>query len=93
VSGYWSAASDGFTVSDGRNTLRIPPYARLDVRANRTFAWQHKRMTLFVEVLNALNRTNQRVSIPLIDAGTLRVTHLFETLVPLVPSAGLLLEF
>jgi hypothetical protein len=93
VAGYWDALSDGFTVSNQRNTLRIPPYARLDVRANRTFAWQRKRMTLFVEVLNALNRTNQRVAIPFIDPATRRVTNLFETLVPLVPSAGLLLEF
>jgi hypothetical protein len=50
-------------------------------------------MTLFVEVLNALNRTKQRVAIPFIDPATRRVTNLFETLVPLVPSAGLLLEF
>ena len=84
--------SDGFVVSDQRNTLRIPPYARLDVRANRTFARRHKRLTLFVEVLNVLDRTNERVAIPIVD-GTLRVTNLFESLVPLVPSAGLLLEF
>jgi hypothetical protein len=91
--GYWQSDAGGFALSDQRNTLRIPPYARLDVRGNRTFAWQRKRLTLFVEVLNVLDRTNERVSIPLIDPRTLRVTNLFETLVPLVPSAGLLLEF
>ncbi len=51
----------------------------------------HTRLTLFVEVLNVLDRTNQRVAIPIVDG--LRVTNLFEPLVPLVPSAGLLLEF
>ncbi len=90
--GYWRGESDGFVVSDQRNTLRIPPYARLDVRANRTFIRRRKRLTLFVEVLNVLNRTNERVAIPIVD-GTLRVTNLFESLVPVVPSAGLLVEF
>ena len=32
-----------------RNTLSVPAYSRADVRANRTFTWDRKRLTLFVE--------------------------------------------
>ena len=35
-----------------RNTLRVPPYARLDVRVNRTFTREQKRLTLFLERLD-----------------------------------------
>ena len=42
-----------------RNTVRLPPYARLDVRAQREFEVRGKRLTAFVEVLNVLNRTNR----------------------------------
>ena len=35
----------------------MPLYSRLDVRANRTFNWEKKRLTLFVEVMNVLAAT------------------------------------
>ena len=43
-----------------RNGLRLPAYARLDVRADRTFTWSSRRVTVFAEVANALNRRNLR---------------------------------
>jgi hypothetical protein len=71
----------------------VPVYARLDVRANRTFNYQSKRLTLFVEVLNALARDNVRMASPGINVRTRQVFNLFETMIPLMPSAGILLEF
>ena len=40
-----------------RNTLRLPPYSRLDVRADRAFTWSGRRLVVFVEVANVLNLT------------------------------------
>src|SRR4029079_7210639 len=49
-----------YQLVDSRNTLRLRTYARLDVRADRTFTWSRRRVTLFAEVANALNRSNLR---------------------------------
>jgi hypothetical protein len=80
-------------LSDRRNALRLPFYGRLDLRANRTFDWSRKRLTVFVEVINVLNRENVRFNPPRVSTTTRQVTRLFDSLVPVVPSAGILLEF
>jgi hypothetical protein len=76
-----------------RNKVRVPLYTRLDVRANRTFTWQTKRLTLFVEALNLYGRDNVRVASPGINGNTYEVFGLFDSMFPRIPSAGLLLEF
>ena len=76
-----------------RNNVRVPVYSRLDLRANRTFSWRATRLTLFAEVLNAV-RPRQR---PRVAARHQRHQHqvfgLFDSMFPLIPSAGLSLEF
>jgi hypothetical protein len=91
--GYWEERGENVFVGSSRNDVRVPVYARLDVRANRTFNYQSKRLTLFVEVLNALARDNVRMASPGINVRTRQVFNLFETMIPLMPSAGILLEF
>ena len=82
-----------YFVTDRRNESRLPLYARLDIRANRTFNWSRKRLTLFAEVINLLNRDNLRFDPPSINPVTRRATGLFETMLPILPSAGVLIEF
>ncbi len=91
--GYWQARDGGYFLTSDRNTLRVPAYSRLDVRANRAFTWEHARLTLFLEALNVYGRTNVRIGVPSVNRRTLEVTNLFETLAPFIPSAGILLEF
>jgi hypothetical protein len=91
--GYWEERGENIFVSSTRNELRVPLYARLDVRANRTFNYRSRRLTLFVEVLNALARDNVRATSPGINVRTRQVFDLFETMIPIMPSAGILLEF
>ena len=91
--GYWQPQGAGYALGSDRNTVRVPPYSRLDVRANRTFTWAHTRLTLTLEGLNVYARTNVRFGIPDVNRRTLEVSHLFDTLAPFVPSAGILLEF
>ena len=89
---------EGTTVPDAlklftlRNDVRLPMYARLDLRANRTFTFQRSRLTLFVEVMNVLARSNLRQT-----DGSIRLNldavGFVDRLLPRVPSAGLLFEF
>jgi len=81
-----------YALAGVRNAARLPAYARLDLRANRTFSIEHSRLTLFVELMNVLGRTNWRTGNPGIRAdGSL--DGLLDPLVPFLPSAGILWEF
>jgi hypothetical protein len=91
--GYWEERPSGVFVGSTRNLLRVPLYSRLDVRANRTFNWASKRLTLFVEVMNVLGHDNVRYEQPGVDVRTGRAFGLFNSMIPLVPSAGVLIEF
>jgi hypothetical protein len=91
--GYYSQEGADYFVSADRNMLRLPTYSRVDVRANRTFNWSRKRLTLFAEVINLFNRDNVRFNPPGVNTTTRRVSNLFESLIPIVPSAGILVEF
>jgi hypothetical protein len=91
--GYYRETDGRYFMNTVRNELRLPSFARLDLRANRTFDWPRRRLTLFAEVINVLNRENVRYHPPSIDGRTLEARRVFESLLPVVPSAGLLFEF
>jgi hypothetical protein len=78
---------------DERNTLRLPAYSRLDVRGDRAFNWTSRRLILFVEVTNVFNHENRRSRPYGVDERLGRVFEATETLMPIVPSAGFVLEF
>jgi hypothetical protein len=91
--GYFARAADGrMWLSTQRNAERLPTYARLDVRASRSFTAGRSQMTLFVEVINLPGRTNFGQSAPVVRP-SLEVTRFAERLIPRVPSAGLLIAF
>jgi hypothetical protein len=81
-----------FGLAGQRNTLRLPAYSRLDVRADRAFNWSGSRLVLFVEVANVLNHTNARNASYFVDRAG-RVFETMESLMPIVPSGGLVIEF
>ena len=93
IAGYYREEDGTYFVAEERNTLRLPVYARLDIRAGRTFTWSRARLTLFGEVINVLDRENVRSNPPSIDGRTWQVRRLFESMIPIVPSAGILVEF
>ena len=88
--------ADGLPVFLGlsreRNVLRLPPYSRLDVRADRAFTWSRRRLVAFVDVANVLNHRNLRNTSYVID-GAGRVRGRAGSLLPFVPSGGLVVEF
>lgn len=90
VRGYYRAAGttdkDGlpvFVAGPARNAGRLPGYARLDLRLNQAFNFSRRRFTLFVELINVLDRTNVGLG------GGRRV----EKLLPFIPAGGFLMEF
>jgi TonB-dependent receptor-like protein/carboxypeptidase family protein len=91
--GYWEERDGAYFVSTTRNELRLPPYARLDLRLNRTFNRPSSRITLFVEFLNVFNRENVRFTPPGVNGRTGQAFGLFESMIPFVPSAGVQVEF
>jgi carboxypeptidase-like protein len=93
IRGYIESAAVGYVLAAQRNTLRLPAYARLDFRADRTFTYRKSRLTLFMEIVNATNRENFRPSSPGVNLLTRRVFEPAETTFPLLPVAGILLEF
>jgi hypothetical protein len=75
-----------------RNTLRLPAYSRLDLRGDRTFNWSGRRLVVFVEVANTLNHDNRRNAPYGVDRAG-RIFNATDPLMPIVPSAGFIVEF
>ena len=81
-----------YTLATQRNTLRLPAYRRIDVRFDRTMTWSRRRLTLFAEVANVLDRDNMR-NVPYGVDRAGRVYGPLDSLLPIVPSVGVLIEF
>ena len=106
VSGQWRYGSGfpipGFFRSQGgdlflaseRNSLRLPAYSRVDLRANKAFLFEKWKLTLSAELLNVTNHKNLRIPIiDGIDPTTGRVFHHFGTTMPVLPALGVAIEF
>ena len=93
TTGYWTGHDGAYFVGTARNTVDVPAYARLDVRANRTFTWDRTRLTLFLEAINVTSRRNVRFALPSINRRTFEATDLYEPMLPRIPSMGVLIEF
>jgi hypothetical protein len=91
--GYWQERGPLLFVGERRNEVRLPGYARLDIRANHVFNYTRRRLTLFVEVMNVLGRSNVRWITPSVASRTGQAFDYLQELFPRLPSAGLLIEF
>ena len=93
IVGYVGEDAGGYVLSPQRNGVRIPAYSRLDLRAERTFTYRKSRLTLFMEAVNATNRENFRPNGYGINVVSRRVFSPIESVFPLLPVAGVLIEF
>jgi hypothetical protein len=85
---------NGQFVATGINKERLGAYARLDLRADKDWAFQKWKLTLYGEVLNVTNHYNGRFAYESgIDPATGRA--LVKTLqgLPITPTAGLVFQF
>jgi hypothetical protein len=96
VPAYVFYRDGNYYVAPYRNLARLPAYSRVDVRGAKSFNRDRYRLTLFVEVVNLLNRDNVRfagVGRDDVNLKTGRVYDLDHTQFPILPTAGLAVEF
>ncbi len=92
--GFFTQVQNDYFLATERNRLRIPPYQRSDFRVNKAFIRDKWQLTLFAEVINFTNRGNVRFDdINSIDGRTGRVRLRFDKMFPILPSAGIVVEF
>ena len=94
IPGFFTEVGPDRFLSDQRNELRLPDYARLDVRVSKAFLFKRWKLTATGEVLNLLNRNNLRYAgFDGFDIFTRRVFGRLERVLPILPSAGVVIEF
>lgn len=99
IPGFICWQNGQYYLSDQRNSMRLPDYHRLDFRLNRSFhvetasGWSW-RGTLYAEVLNATNRHNTAFdAFNGFNASTRQAYVSFLRLFPVVPAAGVMIEW
>lgn len=93
VPGFFGRDSQGYFLVNQRNQIRLPFYSRVDVRLSKAFLFQKAKLTLTAEVLNLLNRNNVRYAgfeLYFFDG---RVQGQLQRVLPILPSAGIVIEF
>lgn len=94
IPGFFRQAGSNFFLSDRRNEARLPDYARWDVRVSKAFLFKRWKLTATGEVLNLLNRNNLRYAgFDGFDTTTGRVFGRLDRVLPILPSAGVVIEF
>jgi hypothetical protein len=94
VRGFVRGTNPQFFLSGQRNQLRLPTYHRMDFRANKTFLRRGWHITLYAEVVNLYGRDNVRFDeMRGFDARTGAARLGFDKLFPVLPSAGVSMEF
>ena len=92
IAGYFDERPARLFAGGTRNTVRLPEYARLDIRGDHAFNYSRRRLTVFLEAINVLNRANVAAANGVIG-GTGRALEFTSSLFPLLPSAGLRVDF
>jgi TonB dependent receptor/Carboxypeptidase regulatory-like domain len=87
-------AEERFKLAEQRNAARIGPYERLDVRLNKTWWRERRKIVLYTEVTNLTNKANYRFGS--LDAynkinGDAYVT--VDQMFPILPSVGVLVAW
>jgi hypothetical protein len=93
-SGSYILVGNGQYAAIGVNQTRLGDYARMDLRADKDWAFPHWKLTLNVEVLNATNHYNPRYFYESginVQTGQTQVKTLQG--LPVTPTAGLVFQF
>ena len=94
VPGFYRLSGSGYFLSPIRDGLRVTPYQRADLRMNKAFVYQRRKLTLFAEVVNLFNRQNRIYDSPGSFNTTTGAANLnFINMFPILPSVGILFEF
>jgi outer membrane receptor for ferrienterochelin and colicin len=93
VPGYFRRDDEGWRLARDRNTARLDPYQRTDLRVNKSRAFDRWKLTIYGEVVNILNRANYRFDSYNGYDGSGRAILSFSRMFPVLPSAGIMAEF
>jgi hypothetical protein len=93
VPGYYQPGRGGVSLSGQRNLYRPGDYSRWDVRASRTFSFSRWRLTAYAEILNVLDRDNERYGRLIGVDVSGRVFLEDRPLLPRLPSIGVTADF
>ena len=92
--GFYRFDGDHYVLSSLRNQVVAPVYQRTDLRINKELTRRRFDATLFAEVINVTNHTNQDFDSPgPYDPATGRTAPNFFTMLPVLPSLGLVVRF
>ena len=89
VPGFYASVRRTLSITDQRNQLRLPDYSRLDLRFSKAIYMQRRKLTFYTEVGNLFNRTNRGCQVHAI----IQLIPSCDTEFPILPSAGVTLEF
>ena len=93
VPGFYGHDAAGYFLINQRNQLRVPYYSRVDVRLSKAFLFKKAKLTLTGEVLNLLNHNNVRYAGFDLFFANGRVRGQLDRVLPILPSAGLVIDF
>ncbi len=94
IPGFFRRDGDNYFLSATRNAVRLASYERTDFRIDKAYVFRRSKLTLSGEVINLLNRRNMRFDVLNgYDPTTGNAQLAFEKVLPILPSAGISLEF
>jgi outer membrane cobalamin receptor len=93
IPGFFTQVDGTYFLSTRRNEVRLPDYARWDVRVSKAFLFNRWKLTVTGEVLNLLNRENLRYAGFDGFASTGLVFGHLDRVLPFLPSVGAVIEF
>lgn len=94
IPGFYRRDGARYFLSEARNGLRLEGYHRADLRLNKAYVFDRWKLTLYAEAVNLFNHTNRRFdSFNGYNARTGQCNLSFARMLPILPSAGAVLEF
>jgi hypothetical protein len=94
VPGFFEQRGGIYYLTAVRNQARLGQYSRTDLRINKQKVFDRWKMTIYGEVVNVFNRGNYRFdSYDGFNARTGQAYLSFAKMFPILPSAGLMVEF
>jgi len=93
IAGYLSSRDGVFVAGTARNAIRLPFYARLDARVQHTFGSSFRRVSVFGEGLNLLDRRNLGPAEGAFDAHSGEAIGFTRELMPRRVSVGVAVHF
>jgi len=92
--GFYQLAPEGYAIAEVRNALRAPSYERTDLRMNKAYVRTRFKTTVYGEIVNVTNHRNRDFDTPgSYDSASHRTFPNFYSMFPILPSAGVVLEF